>query len=141
MTRLKLQLADFEVPGRPRADGFSRHVGTLSAVLTDELTGAADALHTTCEHILVAALGRAVARTIGDGFISVDVARRDDLCHSIALACADAATMPASDMLTSVHRPLSALLPLRMVRPSPTDPDPSPTSDVLFGYAVSAVMQ
>ena len=136
MIRANLQLTDYDAAGRPRTDDMACHSATLSAVLTDELDGAATALGLTSEEILLAALGRAVQRTIGEGFVAVDVARFDDSSYPVALACVGPDRMPATDMLTSVHRSLVALIAHPMERPVADDPGTDPMSDVLFSFGM-----
>jgi hypothetical protein len=109
---------------------------TLSTVLTAELDGASSVLGLTSEEILLAALGRAVQRTIGEGFVAVDVARFDDSSYPVALACVGPDRIPATDMLSSVHDSLVALPAQPMVRPVAGDPGTEPISDVLFSFGM-----
>ena len=139
MMRANLHLTDYDVAGRPRAEDLGRHCATLSTVLTEELDGAAAATGLTSEEILLAALGRAIQRTIGEGFVAVDVARRENASYPVALACVGADRLPATDMLASVHHSLAALSAQRMMRPVPEDPGTDPSSDVLFAYDVPMV--
>lgn len=136
MMRANLHLTDYDATGLPGADDLGRHSATLSSVLTLELEGAATATGLTCEEILLAALGRAIQRTIGDGFVAVDVARHENASYPVALACVGPDRMPATDMLASVHHSLAALSAQRMMRPVPEDPGTDPMSDVLFAYGV-----
>src|SRR4051812_18664375 len=110
MMRANLQLTDYDATGRPRPDDLMTHTAVLSTVLTLELEGATDALRVTSEEILLAALGRAIQRTIGEGFVAVDVARCDTSSYPVALACVGPDRMPATDMLSSVHESLAALV-------------------------------
>lgn len=136
MIRANLQLTDYDADGRPRTDDMACHTSALSAVLTDELDGAATALGLTSEEILLAALGRAVQRTIGEGFTAVDVGRFDDSSYPVALACVGPDRIPATDMLTSVHQSLAALTAQEMVRPVADDPGTDPVADVLFSFGM-----
>lgn len=136
MIRANLQLTDYDAAGRPLIDEMACFATTLSTVLTDELDGAAAALGLTSEEILLAALGRAVQRTIGEGFVSVDVARFDDSSYPVALACAGPDRIPATDMLATVHDALVALPVQPMVRPVADDPATHPISDVLFSFGM-----
>lgn len=136
MMRANLQLTDYDADGRPHADDMACHTAALSTVLTAELEGAATALGLTSEEILLAALGRAVQRTIGEGFVAVDVARFDDSSYPVALACVGPDRMPATDMLSSVHESLVALPAQQMVRPVAGDPGTHPMADVLYSFGM-----
>lgn len=136
MIRANLQLTDYDAAGRPRIEDMACHIATLSTVLTAELEGAATALGLTSEEILLASLGRAVQRTIGEGNMAVDVARFDDSSYPVALACVGPDRIPATDMLTSVHDSLVALPAQPMVRPVADDPGTDPMSDVLFSFGM-----
>lgn len=136
MMRANLELTDYDAVGRPGTEELVRHSCALSAVLTQELEGASTALGLTCEEILVAALGRAVQRTIGEGFVAVDVARFDDSSYPVALACVGPDRVPATDMLANVHHSLAALSAQRMVRPVDGDRSTDPMAGVLFAYGV-----
>jgi hypothetical protein len=58
---------------------------------------------------LLAALGRTIARTIGDGVVAVDVTgERRWLLHAIPLLCVTAQQASATEMLGNVHRMLDA---------------------------------
>lgn len=132
MIRANLQLPDYDVAGRPRAEDLECHAEPLSTVLALELDGAADALGLTREGILLAALGRAIQRTIGEGFTAVDVARCADSSYSVALACVGPDRMPATDMVASVHDALRGGVAHPMARPIPGDAATEPLTDVLF---------
>jgi hypothetical protein len=105
------QLTDYDADGRPVLDDLGQHTATLSDVLTMELDGAAAALGLKAEEILVAALGRAIERTIGSLQIDVDVdadlSGHGATMQSITLACAGPAVLSATEMLASVHHAIS----------------------------------
>lgn len=136
MIRANLQLTDYDAADRPRTDDMACHTATLSAVHTAELDGAATALGVTSEEILLAALGRAVQRTIGEGFVAVDVARFDDSSYPVALACVGPDRIPATEMLASVHESLVALTAQPMTPPVAGDASTDPMSDVLFSFGM-----
>src|SRR6476469_5423687 len=115
MIRANLRLTDYDATGRPGADDLDRHTTTLSSVLTKELEGAATATGLTSEEILLAAFGRAIQRTIGAGFISVDIARHETASYPMALACVGPDRLSATDMLGSVHHAMAALSAQRFV--------------------------
>ena len=81
----------------------------VSAEVTAEVDGATDWLGLAADEILLAALGRTIARTIGDGVVAVDVTgERRWLLHAIPLVCASAQQVSPTEMLASVHRLLGA---------------------------------
>ena len=96
------------------ADGAFPLLDTLSIPPSDEVTaevdGATEWLGLAADEILLAALGRTIARTIGDGVVAVDVTgERRWLLHAIPLLCATAQQASATEMLGNVHRMLSAV--------------------------------
>ncbi len=95
------------------AEGTSPVLKKLSTPATDEMTaevdGATEWLDLAADEILLAALGRTIARTIGDGVVAVDITgERRWLLHAIPLTCATAQQASATDMLGIVHRMLGA---------------------------------
>jgi hypothetical protein len=96
------------------AAGTSPVLAKLSTPVSDEVTaevdGATDWLGLAADEILLAALGRTIARTIGDGVVAVDVTgERRWLLHAIPLICATAQQVSPTEMLGSVHRMLGAV--------------------------------
>ncbi len=74
-----------------------------------ELDGAIVWLGVSADEILLAALARTIARTLGDGIVPVDVASEGRcLLDSVPLVCATARQASASEVLTGVRRGLSA---------------------------------
>lgn len=69
-----LRLVDHEIDHRPRASDLERLSAPMSRVLTAELHEAHRSLELPIEDILLAALGRSIARTFGEGVASVDLA-------------------------------------------------------------------
>jgi hypothetical protein len=96
------------------ADGTSPVLVKLSTPATDEMTaeidGATDWLGLAADEILLAALGRTIARTIGEGVVAVDITgERRWLLHAIPLICATAQQASPTEMLGNVHRMLGAV--------------------------------
>ncbi len=96
------------------ADGTSPVLAQRSTPATDEMTaeidGATDWLGLAADEILLAALGRTIARTIGDGVVAVDVTGEVRwLLHAIPLTCATAQQASPTEMLGNVHRMLGAV--------------------------------
>jgi hypothetical protein len=103
-----LRVVDYDI-----ADGTSPVLHKLSALPSDEVTaevdGATEWLGVAADELLLAALGRAIARTIGEGVVAVDVTGdRRWLLHAIPLLCATAQQADPTQMLGHVHRSLSA---------------------------------
>ncbi len=96
------------------ADGVSPVLDKLSTPPSDEVTaevdGATEWLGLAADEILLAALGRTIARTIGDGVVAVDVTGQSRwLLHAIPLLCATAQQASAAEMLGNVHRMLGVV--------------------------------
>lgn len=104
-----MQLTDYDADGRPVRDDLARHSAPLSDVLTMELDGACAALGLTAEEVLLAALGRAIDRTVGAGVVAVDLTGIGTSVHPVALSCAGPSAVPATDMLATVHHAVAAL--------------------------------
>ena len=109
LTMPTLRVVDHDI-----AEGTSPVLDKLSTLPSDEVTaevdGATEWLGLAADEILLAALGRTIARTIGDGVVAVDVTgERRWLLHAIPLLCATAQQASATEMLGNVHRMLSAV--------------------------------
>src|SRR5215475_5513997 len=96
------------------AEGISPALDKLSMIPSEEITaevdGATEWLGVEADEIVHAALGRAIARTIGDGVVAVDVTgERRWRLDAIPLLCATAQQASATEMLGTVHRMLSAV--------------------------------
>ena len=100
-----LRIADHETVDAPQAADLTKISAPLNSTLTGELDGAQWYLGLTGEEILLAALGLAIARTIGEGVVPVDVAGRSG---SVPLSCTSAGLATATEALGAVHRHLSA---------------------------------
>jgi hypothetical protein len=138
MTRANLQLTDYDAEDRPRVQDLELVAAPLSSLLTMELDGAAEVLGLTSDEILLAALGRAIERTIGNGAVAVDVPGYGTSVHPMALSCAAPGQVDADEMLAGVHHALEALTVRRIVHGVPDDPRSQPVSDVLFANGDSA---
>jgi hypothetical protein len=107
-----LTLTDYDVDGVPVEADLRQLSVPLPAVLSAELDGAAAHLGVLNGKILLAALGRAVARTIGSGVAAVDVDT-----HIIALDCVMPSELDATQLLAHV---CSALAGSTVRRPGQT---------------------
>jgi hypothetical protein len=108
-----LAISTLRVVDHDIAEGTSPVLEKLSTLATDEMTaevdGATEWLGLEADEILLAALGRTIARTIGDGVVTVDITgERRWLLHAIPLTCATAQQASATEMLGTVHRVLGA---------------------------------
>lgn len=92
---------------------FVTHASSPSSELAAELDGAAEWLGVREEEILLAALGRTLGRTRGDGAVAVAVRSASVAsAPAITLLCAAGRPMDPSEMLQGAHNALSdALLP------------------------------
>ncbi len=103
-----LQVVDF-----PAAEEIAPRFDILTtpptSELAEELDGAAEWLGVKIEEILLAALGRALGRTRGEGTATVDVIGEHRwLFHTVSLMCSDAAPMGPTEMLQGAHAALAA---------------------------------
>jgi hypothetical protein len=123
-----VRVVDDEILGRPRPEDLVRLSAPLSYELTAELDGAVDFAGLGVEEVLLAALGRAIARTIGVGVVTVSGLTA---VQPIRLCCAEEPSMDANALLADVR---DALTPARQLSKSPSDvafsflglpPDPS----------------
>lgn len=127
-----LQLTDYPADGEPAHDDITVISAPLSDILTGELDGAAAALGLTAEEILLAALGRTIVRTIGEGIVTVDLAGQGATFYPVELVCSGPAITSASDALAAAHRAISALALRRVVHGTPEDGHAQPPGDVLL---------
>jgi hypothetical protein len=132
-----LQVIDFDGAEGSQSGDAAVLSAPLSDVLTQELDGASAALGIAAEDVLLAALGRAIARTIGEGFVAVDVPGHGRTVRPVTLSCVGPQRIDATEMLASVHYMVAALSLHRVVRGVPDDPHTQPLSDVLFAYGNS----
>ncbi|MCX2930198.1 hypothetical protein ORI20_07925 [Mycobacterium sp. CVI_P3] len=123
-----VRVVDDEIPGRPGPQDLVRLSAPLSPELTAELDGATEATGLGVEDVLLAALGRAIARTIGVGFVTVSGLTT---VQPVRLCCADERGLDADALLADVR---AALTPARQLGTSAADvmfsflglpPDPS----------------
>ncbi|HEX5144247.1 MAG TPA: hypothetical protein VFW21_10295, partial [Mycobacterium sp.] len=99
--RFSSWITDHHTVGVPGATDMAHLPRLLSSVLADELSGAAGDLGVTPDEILLAAFGRAISRTIGDGLLSVDL-DTGNWSGRGALSCAGPGEMSAAELLATV---------------------------------------
>ncbi len=100
-----LRIVDHETLDAPQAADLAKLSAPLDSTLTAELDGAQWYLGVAAEEILLASLGLAIARAIGEGVVAVDIAGHSG---SVPLACTSAGLATATETLTAVHRTLAA---------------------------------
>ncbi|MGH3678533.1 MAG: hypothetical protein ACRDU5_22900 [Mycobacterium sp.] len=117
------RVVDHETAEPPQTVDLANLSAPLTSTLTGELDGAQWYLGVATEEILLAALGLAIARTIGEGVTTVDVAGHG----SVPLTCVTAQHATATEMLRDVVRTMAA---------GPTAPRiaAKPPSDIFFSY-------
>jgi hypothetical protein len=104
-----LHVADYDIGSAAGSSRMARLSPPPTSELAAELDGAASWLGLAPDEILLAALGRTIARVIGDGVTTVDVADdRNWLRHAVLLTCATSQQASATEVLGGVHRALAA---------------------------------
>jgi hypothetical protein len=104
-----LRIVDHDVVDGTRFSTLKSLATPPTSELTAELDGAMDWLGLTADEIILAALGRTIARTIGDGVVGVDVTGSSRwLLQPVPLVCATAGQASAADMLRMVRHALVA---------------------------------
>ncbi len=124
--RATLRVADQDIAEPPRADDLTRLSSVLTIAQTAEVDEAQRSLRLAADEILLAALGRTIARTVGDGVLAVDLAGHGrsvlkpdiDLhrtvgwfttLYPVPLYCAERENATATEMLDRVNRTLEAV--------------------------------
>ena len=100
-----IRIVDHESIEAPQTADLAKLSAPLNSTLTGELDGAQWYLGVAAEEILLAALGLTIARTIGEGVVTVDVAGHGG---AVPLACTSAGLATATESLSAVHRTLAA---------------------------------
>ena len=115
-------IADYGTAGPPVAADMATVSSSLDDVLSAELREAEIAMGCTAEELLLAALGRTVARTIGDGLLIVDVVSGPERTgyRRVGVSCVS-------------HRGLSGPELFDAARPD-VDSGDHPSADLGFAY-------
>lgn len=104
-----IHIVDYDAPDATRPAGMVRLSMPDTEELTAELDGATEWLGVPSDELLLAALARTIAKTLGDGIVPVDVAsERGSMLDAVPLLCATAQQADASQMLSGVHRLLTS---------------------------------
>ena len=134
MMRANVQVTDYDVADAPQRDDIAVLTAPLSVVLTQELDGASAALGLSADVVLVAALGRAIARTIGEGVVAVDGSGLHRSAHSMAIPCVGPDQLSATDMLAQVHHAVAMSCLDRIMQDVSQDAPVHPSSEISFTY-------
>jgi hypothetical protein len=103
---LNLRLIDHQAAGPPSPDDLGKEAVPLTSTLTAELDGAQGYLDVPAEEILLAAISRTIARTIGDTELAIDVDAGGEC--TVVVACLSARNASATEVLRAVHRSLAS---------------------------------
>jgi hypothetical protein len=105
----KLRVVDHDTADGTRSSALEKLSTPPTEELVAELDGATEWLGVTADEILLAALGRTFARTIGDGVAVVDVSgEREWPLQPALLNCATGQQATATELLGMVHHALAA---------------------------------
>lgn len=104
-----IHVVDYDIADARRPGSMARVSTPDTTELTAELDGATEWIGVASDEILLAALARTIARTLGDGVVPVDIAS-DGRCllDAVSLVCATARQASATEVLRGVHRTLAA---------------------------------
>jgi hypothetical protein len=104
-----VRVADYDVADATRPAAMAKLSTPASDELTAELDGATEWLDLPADEILLAALTRTIARTLGEGVVQIDIAsERGCLLDAVPMVCATGEHASATDVLGNVHRALAA---------------------------------
>ncbi len=98
---------DYPTATAPVESDMAMVTSVLDEVLSAELAGARVAMGSSAEEILLAALGRAVARAIGDGVLDVEVGGAQ--ARRASVACSSRRSLSGHDLLATVRVPVERL--------------------------------
>jgi hypothetical protein len=96
-----IRVVDHDVAGPARPDDLAKLSAPLTGLLTAELDEAQRYLHIPTDQILLGALSRTIARTLGTGDLDVDVSAYGGV--TVSLACTTVRHVSATEALRSVH--------------------------------------
>jgi len=120
-----IHVVDYDAPDASRPAGMVRLSTPDNEELTAELDGASEWLGAPTDELLLAALARTIAKTLGEGIVPVDVAsERGSLLDAVPVMCVTAAQADATDVLRGVHNALA----------SATERTADGMSEVYFNY-------
>lgn len=118
-------VVDYPTADPSRSAAMARVSTPDTTELTAELDGATSWLAVAPDEILLAALARTFARTLGDGVVPIDIATEHrSLLDAVPLVCATPQQASATEVLAGVHYALA----------SATESSASGRSEVYFNY-------
>lgn len=127
-----VRVADYDVADATGSVTMAKLSTPPSGELTAELDGAIEWLDLPADEILLAALTRTIARTLGEGVVPIDVAsERGSLLDAVPMVCATAQQASATEVLANVHRALAGASERVSAAPS----------EVYFNYIGEALQQ
>lgn len=91
---------DYSVSSPPRESDMAKVTSALDEILGVELTGAQTSMGSSVEAILLAALGRTVARTVGDGVLDVEIGGA--AARRASVSCGSRRSLCGHDLLATV---------------------------------------
>jgi hypothetical protein len=104
-----VHVVDYEIADASSPATMARLSTPATTELVAELDGATLWLGVASDEILLAALTRTIARTLGDGVVGVDIAsERRCLLDAVPLVCVTARQASATEVLSGVCRALAA---------------------------------
>jgi hypothetical protein len=103
-----IQVVDHDVAEPPRPDDLAQLCAPLTSTLTAELDEARKYLRVPVDEILLCALGRTVARTLGTGNLDVEVIGEGGVGVTVTLECTSVRQLGATEALHAVRRAVAA---------------------------------
>lgn len=104
-----IHVVDYDAPDSSRPAGMVRLSTPDNEELTAELDGASEWLGAPTDELLLAALARTIATTLGEGIVPIDVAsERGSLLDAVPIMCVTAAQADATAILRGVHGALAS---------------------------------
>lgn len=111
-SRVTCWFADYSAIAPARPSDMATLSSELDQVLVAELTGAQDTTGATAEEILLAALARSVARTMGNGVLTVDIDSAPDAedaaTSRVDLRCDARRDLSGAELLASTRAAVRA---------------------------------
>jgi hypothetical protein len=101
-----IRVVDHDVAEPARPDDLARIPAPLTGLLTEELDEAARHLAIPADEILLGALGRTIARTLGAGDLQVDVSVKG-ADSTVTLACTTVRQASATEALLAVGQAIA----------------------------------
>ncbi|AMO61659.1 beta-ketoacyl synthase [Mycolicibacterium phlei] len=103
-----VRIADYDPADAHGAAAMVKVETPVSEELAAELDGATEWLGVPTDEILLAALTRTIARTLGEGVVRIDIAsNRGSLLDAVPLPCVGPQRATAAEVLSAVHRALA----------------------------------